>query len=601
MLSQSETANALVHTISGQFNTQNENDKIAESEDNSTERILGPAKSLGVRRAELLMKEYDSIAYKIILFFSIFLVAYAYGLDGTIRYTFQAYATSSYSEHSLLSTINVIRSVIAAAAQPAFARASDVFGRLELLAISILFYVVGTVIESQAYDIQRFCGGAIMYQIGYTGVMLILQVLLADCSNLNWRLAASFIPALPFIINTWISGDVTAAVGLNWSWGIGMWAFIFPLLCIPLLVCMLHMRWKAGKTEEWRQMKTEATLYQELGFWKFSIEIFHRLDVIGLLFIVVILGLILVPFTLAGGVSTTWQQAKIIAPLVIGIICIPFFVVWEHRLAKHPLAPMHLLKDRGVWAALIIAIFINFIWYMQGDFMYTILIVAVNESIKSATRMTSLYSFVSVITGTILGFVVAYFKRVKHFIVFGVSMWFVAMGILLHFRGDSSSHSGIIGGLCLLGFGAGFFTYSTQVSIQSCTDHEHMAVVIALYLTSYNFGSAFGNSVSGAIWTQKLYPEMVKKLGDAKLATYAYSSPYDFIVDYAWDTTERMAVVAAYRYVQRLLITVGLCLCVPLLAAALLLRDYKLESVQSLKHDEEETIEEKGFVSKFLK
>ena len=57
---------------------------------------------------------------------------------------------------------------------------------------------------------------------------------------------------IPFIINTWISGNVTAAVGTRWKWGIGMWAFILPLSCIPLVCCMIHMRWLAGKTEEWR-------------------------------------------------------------------------------------------------------------------------------------------------------------------------------------------------------------------------------------------------------------------------------------------------------------------------------------------------------------
>ena len=68
---------------------------------------------------------------------------------------------------------------------------------------------MGTVIESQAYDIYRFAGGSVLYQAGYSGVMLILQVVLADFSNLNWRLLCSLIPAMPFIINTWISGNVT--------------------------------------------------------------------------------------------------------------------------------------------------------------------------------------------------------------------------------------------------------------------------------------------------------------------------------------------------------------------------------------------------------
>ena len=46
--------------------------------------------------------------------------------------------------HSTLSTISVLRSVIAAAAQPTAAKIADVFGRVELIFVSIFFYLLGT-------------------------------------------------------------------------------------------------------------------------------------------------------------------------------------------------------------------------------------------------------------------------------------------------------------------------------------------------------------------------------------------------------------------------------------------------------------------------
>lgn len=67
---------------------------------------------------------------------------------------------------------------------------------------------------------------------------------------------------------------------------------------------------------------------------------------------------------------------------------------------KHPIVPYHLLRDRGIWTGVIIAVFINFIWYMQEDYMFSVLIVAADQSVKAATRIASLYSFESVIVGT---------------------------------------------------------------------------------------------------------------------------------------------------------------------------------------------------------
>lgn len=94
-------------------------------------------------------------------------------------------------------------------------------------------------------------------------------------------------------------------------------------------------------------------------------------------------------------------------------------------------------------------------WYLQGDFLYTVLYVSFDESVLSATRITSLYSFTSVIAGVILGFIVMKLRQLKPFIVSGTVLFMVAFGILIYFRGGSSgsSHSGIIGGQVLLGLG----------------------------------------------------------------------------------------------------------------------------------------------------
>ncbi|KAJ8097158.1 Sit1p [Lipomyces tetrasporus] len=530
----------------------------------------------GVRHIEAISKQYRNMTGKIVVFVSIFLVAYGYGLDGTIRYTFQAYATASYSSHSLLATINTVRSIFGAAALPFIARLADVFGRIEIFIVAVLFYVVGTIIESQAYDVQRFAAGSLFYQFGYTGSIVVLQLMAADFSFLNWRVMASFVPAFPFIINTWVSGDITSALDTRWSWGIGMWAFIYPLLSLPLIVAYLHMYYRARKNGD-----IQAIQERKLTAKEHIYKIFWEMDLIGVILFAAALALFLIPFTLAGGVQSEWKKANIIVPLVIGFFLFPTFAVWEvyaQRKSSNimPLFPGHMLKDRGVWSAIGIGILIDWSWYMQGDYLYTVLVVGVGESIKSATRITQLYSFVSVVTGVFMGFLVAYLRRLKGLILFGISMWFVAFGLLVHYRGGDYSHAGIIGAQCVMGVGAGFFTYPTQASIQTCTNHIYMGTAIATYLASYYVGAALGSSVSGAIWTQLLPGELLKRLGDAELATAAYGDPFTFATTFAMDTPERTAVVQSYQRIQKILCIVGLVLCVPLLFFGLCLRDREM-------------------------
>ncbi|KAK9545603.1 ferrioxamine B transporter, variant 2 [Aspergillus fumigatus] len=426
--------------------------------------------SPGVRRIEVISSQFN-LVHRIIFFFGVFLIAYVYGLDGTIRYTYQPLATAEYQSHSLLATVNVLRSVIAAAAQPTAAKIADVFGRVELILLSIVFYTVGTIVEASANHLYEFCAGAVLYQIGYTSVILLVEVLIADVTSTRSRLLFSYIPALPFLINTWISGNVTSAVlkVTSWQWGIGMFAIIYPVCTIPLLAVLFVGHLKARRANP--QAYKFSLLDQGVG--QFFIDLFWYLDVVGILLLIAILALILVPFTIAGGAVTQWKTAKVIAPLVIGVLCVPAFIVWE-RWCPHPMVPFKLLKDRAIWGALGIAVMLNTAWTLQGDYLYTVLIVSFDESVMSATRITSLYSFVSVITGTILGAIVIYVRRLKPFIVAGTLVFMAAFGILIRFRGgaDGTNHAGIIGGQILLGFAGGLFPYPAQASVQVASKHK---------------------------------------------------------------------------------------------------------------------------------
>lgn len=89
---------------------------------------------------------------------------------------------------------------------------------------------------------------------------------------------------------------------------------------------------KAGALDAYRSP------LQLLGPRRFLIELFWQLDVIGIILLIAVFALLLVPFTIAGGAKTQWQTAKVIAPLVVGVLCIPVWIVWEMK-CKHPMVP----------------------------------------------------------------------------------------------------------------------------------------------------------------------------------------------------------------------------------------------------------------------
>ena len=83
-------------------------------------------------------------------------------MDGTLRYAYHPKAVSDLHEHALLSSVNVVRAVIAVVVQPGAAKIADIFGRTEMYFISVVFYVVGiwthfSLISGSSKVVRHYC------------------------------------------------------------------------------------------------------------------------------------------------------------------------------------------------------------------------------------------------------------------------------------------------------------------------------------------------------------------------------------------------------------------------------------------------------------
>lgn len=527
-----------------------------------------------------------TVVERIAIFSSIFILGFAYGLDNLVRNTYEPYATSSFGEHSLLSTINVILSIVAVAAQPTAAKIADVFGRVELVGFSTFLYVIGTAVVASSKNISTYAGGSVIFKCGQSMLKVLNSIIVSDLTSTRSRVFFSYTPIAPALITTWVSGNVANSVlsVTNWQWGIGMWCIILPASALPLIVSLLAVTQRTKKQDPVKLQQHKSPI-RVLGVWKFLVRLFCMLDVVGIILLIAIFALFLSPLTIAGGLKDEWKSAHIIAPIVVSGFCVPVFIYWELK-APRPLVPMTLVKDRAVWAPLGIAVSRNFGYHLQSNYLYTMLVVSFDFGVTAATRISSLFMFVLVVAGPLLGLVIFKVRRLKLFIIFGTAVYMVGFGLLIRYRGSGSADSriGVVAGQVLLGVGAGLFSWPSQASMQAHLKHEHLAVMTGIFLACYNVGSALGNTVSGALWTQLLPSSLNKELGsiNSTLAISAYKDPFTAVDEWPMGTPERDAIVRSYQYIQSLITVTGICLCVPVMLFAVLTRDPKLNDQQTL-------------------
>lgn len=550
-------------------------------------------KSVGVAKSELLNEQCTNVVFRGIFLFTVFVVGFGYMLDANLRGYFTNYATGASGQSAMVSTVNVVSAVIAAGGQVVFARLVDSIDRIVVYIACLILYVVGTVIQSQASNVTRYVVGAVFYNLGYVGIVLILVIIVSDFSSLRFRLLYVIVPSLSYVVIAWISGNVLDAVGplQHWSWGIGMWAFIFPLLNIPFLSCIGIMWWNARKLDSWKVLKGIRRKYvQQNGYINFINHLFWELDLAGVILMIVCIGCILVPLTLAGGYLSKWDTAHIIVPIVIGGVLMPVTILWERYVSKNPICPANYFYNRGVWPCLALSFMFMVVDMIEAEYLYQILIVAVNQSDLSASRISVLSSFVSTLTCFFYGFLTVYIRRLKPGMIFGTLVWLLGGGLMYHFRGGTSSKSGIIAAECIMGFGTGFFSDELTVIMQSHVSHEQMARVTAMGYVLYRIGGSVGSAVGGALWTQLAYPQLESSIGNSTIAQQFYDSPYVAIETYTWGTPERESVVYAYRHVQRIITIVGMCLTVLMITCAIIVKDRKLIAKQSYESDTDETV-----------
>lgn len=217
------------------------------------------------------------------------------------------------------------------------------------------------------------------------------QIFIADTTSLLDRGLWSSLPESISAIPTLYLGTIVADGVLEnstWRWGYGMWALILPFCAAPLIITMLVLQRRAKKNgyvkkRMFQDFHQEAPLVNHLGHL-----LWVEFDLVGALLLVIGLGLTLIPLTLTGSKnSDRWQQGSNIAMLVVGVVVVIGFFVWDVKFAKRPFVPFRMIKERTVIAACLLSMLDFFHYSCFTIFFPSYLQVAGGYSAGHASRI----------------------------------------------------------------------------------------------------------------------------------------------------------------------------------------------------------------------
>ncbi|KAH0838678.1 major facilitator superfamily domain-containing protein [Lanmaoa asiatica] len=471
---------------------------------------------VGVKKVEAALRIYGRYS-RWCLFIGLALASYIYSLDASTTSAYLTFATSSFGEHSLLSSISVAQSLIVAVGKPVIAKVADVSSRgSAYLGVCEYTSCVGYTVIASAPNVGTMAGGIVLYAIG---LQILTQIMIADITTLQWRGLVVSLVSAPFLVNAFIGSNISTAVieHLGWRWGYGMFAILVPVSLSPLIITLLWAEYKTKKLGLIKTIKDDSEDAMD-GATSFVTILQHlrrtaaQLDLVGLILLGTAVSLILLPLTLSQTVKGQWKNVSVISMLTVGVVFLFVFVHWDFRVATRPVIAPRFLKNRSVIFAALIGFFDFMSFYLTYTYLYSFVLVVKTWSLINATYFMQTQTIALTLFAIVAGVSMHLMHRFKYVLVFGLVVRLAGVSMMVHSRGANGSDVEIVWTQILQGFGGGLAAVSAQVGAQAAVPHADVAIITALVLLFTEVGGAVGSACAGAIWSNTMPGNLEKYL-----------------------------------------------------------------------------------------
>jgi MFS family permease len=516
------------------------------------------------------------------LVFAFVMIWLTYFVEGMLSASLVAltpYVTSNFALHSLTPTVSILSSVIGGVTNLTLAKILDVFGRPQGYLFCVVLATVGLIMMAACNNVESYAAAQVFQTVGNNGIQYSLTVLIADTSTLRNRGLVQSIASSPNLITGWLAGPIASgflALGPEgWRWAFGMFTIMVPAITLPLSGLFLKNYFKAKKLGLVQSQENHGNALQSFVYYC------RQFDAVGLVLISAGVALFLLPFNLYTLQARGWNSPLVISMLVVGIVLIIAFVIWEKFFAPVTFIPYSLLLDRTVFGACILSAILFLSYMLWNSYFTSYLQVVKNLSVENTGYVVQVYTVVSVLCAIGTGALIHHSGRFKPICLYvAIPLSVFGLGLMIHFR-NRGDVGYIIMCQIFISIAAGIVITTDEIAVLAAASHQHVAVCLAVVGMFGNVGGAIGLTVASAIW-QHVMPEKLMSylpVEDLENLPMIYAD-LTTQLSYPVGSPTRIAIQNAYADTQTVLLSTGTGIWVIGLIGVLMWRDINVKSVK---------------------
>lgn len=270
--------------------------------------------------------------------------------------------------------------------------------------------------------------------------------------------------------------------------------------------------------------------------------------------------------------------------IVFGVLITAAFVLFERYLAPKPFVPFQLLLSYNVMGSFILSATL-FIAYFCWDGYYTSYLQVVHQlTVSQAGYVSNIYTLGTCVWGMLVGWIIRKTDRFKWLALAALPVQILGGGLMVIFRQPHTPVLYVILCQVLMSVGGGTLVVTLQMAVMAVAQHGEIASLIALLGLSSAVGSGVGSSVSGAIWSNTVYDELLRLLPDdtKHLAKKIYED-LELQLTYPMGNPVREALIEAYGIAQRRMVIAGLLVLFIAIPSVAVWRDIRVSQFQQVK------------------